>query len=715
MSLLMLVAFNVSCQDADEAVNDVVEEEDAAYLAVNVETILIDCLDASVGSLRFATNKENSTAVVSLDSYDNFSVEIDGALVYVTAKQQNRSLTDPITATLTLRVGEEGNTATKYVEVCQVAEAVAYLVFDPADTLTLSNTALSSQTIEITTNQDASSVNVYLDDTDKFSYTLDSLTLKVTANTANMSIDTLVLPSSFMIISAGDVVNPVSDTIYFNQSAAPEATLEVSATDTIVLEFETGVSDSFTVTTNQEDATISAVLSDTTYFSVAVEGTTVTVTTKTTNDISGGSAYDADITVTVGYAGDALAGYVDNYNTVVVPVSQENYVFEFDLNKTELELSNDISGTGTVTVTTNQDVETISAYVNDTTKFSVSIEDYTVTVTSLTAITDGVALTDTLTVSAGYGLVAGEDPIKVVLTQTAEVTVSTDVTGVALAKTSGVTSSAVTVTTNMPSFTAEVDDKTNFSVAVDATAGTFTVSSLTANSGAQRTATVTVTAGTETTVTVGVVQSGSTVALGDYLDGGIVYYLAADNSYALIFSINQTDAKLSDDSIDVVTGDISTSNGSTQSGDIAVGSAATTTLATLAGDLFETAFPAIYWCASLGDGWCMPARYELLDLLRIMYGSRDASSSSVRTDGVEAADNGLDKLFVDAITNAGGDQFLPDGEQYLSTTFTTASSAKARMYRFLYETSGIATGVHGGANNSATNSRHVRAVKKVTL
>lgn len=182
----------------------------------------------------------------------------------------------------------------------------------------------------------------------------------------------------------------------------------------------------------------------------------------------------------------------------------------------------------------------------------------------------------------------------------------------------------------------------------------------------------------------------TTIAIGDVLDGGIVYQIATDGSYAMVVSMSQTDAGLSDGTIDVYTDGISIDNYD--------GATNTANIASLGG-FSATTFPAVYWCTTLGDGWYLPARYELEALMAAIVG-----------DGASAA--GLDTTLTSKMASSGAESFLVDNIQYYSSTFSNVT--KVRVYSFSWDTMGVATG-YSSNNITVISAYHVRAVKKVLL
>ncbi len=271
-----------------------------------------------------------------------------------------------------------------------------------------------------------------------------------------------------------------------------------------------------------------------------------------------------------------------------------------------------------------------------------------------------------------------------------------DLTNINFNKTAD-SSIVVTVNTNVSGgFVASISDTDNFSVSVDSSAGTVTVTALKDNtSSTSITATLTISLNNSSTIsaiTIPVTQLYYTAALGELLEGGIIYELASDGSYTMVFSMEQADGM-----------QLFTSTG--------VAAAYTDSLSMDREDGYanceqilswseytETNCPAYAWAKSLGDGWYIPAYYELSALLAAVYG-----------DGLNP-DNGLDSTITAAITAAGADAFSVDGVQYYSSTIY--STTHARMARFTYSTAGYATGWQTNSL-SAVASRHVRAVKKV--
>lgn len=255
-------------------------------------------------------------------------------------------------------------------------------------------------------------------------------------------------------------------------------------------------------------------------------------------------------------------------------------------------------------------------------------------------------------------------------------------------------SDTIVISTVYSYISVNINDRTNFSAKLDGNNVIVTALS-TNNSLYSISATLTITAGPSTRNIIISQESALGVTLGSVYDGGIVYSISDDGTTAMIFSVNQELIAFSDGTINVYGSGIATDNYD--------GAANTAAILALEG-YSSTTFPAFAWCESLGEGWYIPARYELIDVFTYVLGDATGADAEGQVDsGIMAT--------LDAI---GAEQFMTDTWYNSSTAseHNTTDGVKNRMTEFQTD-----TGYSKVNSNhySSMNARYTRAIKQIKL
>ncbi len=195
-------------------------------------------------------------------------------------------------------------------------------------------------------------------------------------------------------------------------------------------------------------------------------------------------------------------------------------------------------------------------------------------------------------------------------------------------------------------------------------------------------------------------------SVGDLLDGGIIYDIADDGSYAMVFSLGQAFCSLA-----LVTAQFEGIDYLYETG-LATSStdgAANTTAIIGSTNYSEENFPAVAWCVALGDGWYLPAANELISLLTAVGNVGVTITDPVADD--TACTEGLNATISAAITANDGEQFITNLYYYPSGL---SAAAKANLQEIQTDSSSAVVNIHQ-YKGAIANPRYVRAVKKVSL
>ncbi|MFI3317037.1 MAG: hypothetical protein SNF93_05665 [Rikenellaceae bacterium] len=176
--------------------------------------------------------------------------------------------------------------------------------------------------------------------------------------------------------------------------------------------------------------------------------------------------------------------------------------------------------------------------------------------------------------------------------------------------------------------------------------------------------------------TIAISQKPSVPEIGDYLDGGIVFWISSDETQAKIMS--------TDDGYEFYAAtDTTTDLGASDYYD----GAANTAAAMAHENYTAEAFPAFAWCANHGDGWYMPAADELDDLVMTL------CNNAMNTK----------------LAAAGYEEMQVNQYYWASTESSTISKAYAVKVKTLTDTE-ASVGTYSRAND-----RYIRAIKVVDL
>ncbi len=337
-------------------------------------------------TVEVTTNQEN--LAIELSDETNFSAELDGTTITITTLGTNSSMTDPITATLTVSVGEGDNAQSQDIAISQAAMEVATVSVEPTS-VALDNMLGNNEKIYVTTNQDPTTIAATFAE-GKFDVTIKDNYVTVAVSALNTSLTEEI--SDTLTITVGSGENTASIDVPVTQAVVPAATVSVEITD-MPLENILGSSASTAVTTNQSMSTIVATIDDETNFEVSVEETVVTVKALTINTEA--EARTATVTIKVGPE--------TNPAQTTFTVSQSNEVL-LAVEPMEVSLGSDAGSVATFAVETNQ--ATFTAVPADATNFSATIEGGVVTITAINENTTGAPINTTVAITAGEGALA---------------------------------------------------------------------------------------------------------------------------------------------------------------------------------------------------------------------------------------------------------------------------------------------------------------------
>lgn len=329
-----------------------------------------------------------------------------------------------------------------------------------------------------------------------------------------------------------------------------------------------------------------------------------------------------------------------------------------EVNPETVQLGKQSGSIGQAEITS--DSETLSAIVDFPYRswLSAEIEGNTLKVSALSANTASTTREGVVIVYAGEGINTVSKRINVVQDLENEVApeISVDKSSVTLA--SSLNSIAVaTVTTNMTEFTATVadDGKDWLSATIEGTVVTFkAIKENTATEGRSTTVELKVINGSKTaTATVAVTQDagGKGPAVGQVVDGGVLFWISEDGKSGKVVAPQRAEAAAAMFSVDrsAATGADGTHAAIEQEDGKANVAAMKTADPTLA------KFPAAKFCDELDGGdWYLPAIKELLAIFKAYNGtSIDAATPNIPS-GISAEEKAARKMFDQAILSLGG-------------------------------------------------------------
>lgn len=525
----------------------------------------------------------------------------------------------------------------------------------------------ATTSVSLISNQEDSTLAASVDSSasDWCEATISGSTLTLTALSENKTDD----PSrqAIITVTAGEGDNTASKEFTLTQIIRDNATLSFNL-ESVEFENEAGLSQKVAVYTNQDSVSIE--LDNETDFSATLSGKVITITTLAVND-SFTTELTGTLTVTVGEG--------DNTATEEIIITQETQEdATLTLSKSEVSLVNEKDRSSSVTVTTNLDESTITAELTEGTNFTVSVSGTTITVRATGVNTQASGdLTDIVTVTAGQS-----DYTK---TETFSVTQSNEIifnaTPSSTIELDGPAGSYedIYLSTNLANIEATITDGADlFSASVSES--TLTITTLTTNKTTENysgVVTIKVSEGElSDEMTIAISQKPSVPEIGDYLDGGIVFWISSDETQAKIMSIDETYEYYA-------ATDTTTDLGASDYYD-----GAANTAAVMAHENYTAeAFPAFAWCANHGEGWYMPAADELDDLVMTL------CNNEMNTK----------------LAAAGYDEMLVNQYYWASTESSTIAKVYAVKVSSLTSTS-ASIGTYSRAND-----RYIRAIKVVDL
>ncbi len=538
---------------------------------------------------------------------------------------------------------------------------------EATDTLTIGNSDGATLNVFLISNQDISTYEFAIESSDTTDwcdpYMSDTTVLTVTTPSKNVDYEKRIATIT-VTVGSGDDTASASLNIVQYPDEPPYITL---SSQTLSIANYVTASDYVTFESNQPTENITVVPLDgasDSIFSYTVGSNKLTFEAKSINK-------DTETISETFVVAATLEGKID---TDTITVTQAAFVpATLSFSPTSVELTNEVGSSGSVEVTTNQATSSIKAEVADSVNYEVSVSGTKVTVKSLSVNNAATAVT------VYVGDEDNNTTNSFAVTQSSEVRLSVDTSSIAISKDGG--STLFQISTNQPDANVSYELTTGdifftYSV-VD---GAVSVNSKSSNETASNytgTLKISVDNGVNSDfVTVPIVQTY--VSIGDFVSEGLVFWISDDMTYVKIVHPSEENPVqwYAEETATVLVGADSDYDGEYNM-----------EMIKSASDYSTGRYEIVDWCEFLGEGWYLPARLELCELLEIASGSD----------------------FAAALTALNGDTIAE--EYHWSSTETSASHA----YCPRYKSGELSESASYGKYNSSKGGRYVRAIKKVTL
>lgn len=262
----------------------------------------------------------------------------------------------------------------------------------------------------------------------------------------------------------------------------------------------------------------------------------------------------------------------------------------------------------------------------------------------------------------------------------------------------------ITVTTDQPSYTAVVEESGRSWCGLSIDGSALKIMATEANQAiTTRTTSITVSAGEgkkAVSLMIVVTQKAKGLEIGDVLEGGVVFWIAEDNSYCKVVSPKRGTANESPFSKEKIgTGATDADNG-----------AVNQSLIMARDDYNAENFPAFAFCAGLGKDWYLPASRELQALMAAYNGTAYGAITQTVPSGLTDAEKASRAKFDATLVALGGTELNTQAaDANGDSAFSSTENSDANAYYLRFGKVALSNGA------KTSTSRPARCIRVVNL